>query len=225
VATEIARTDGTLLQRLRALDCCTVSDALDRLERTGVVSGLTQHSGEARIAGKVITVQLGVGEPPPGPRRHLCSAAIEAADERTVIVIEQRTGIEAGCWGGLLTLAARSKQVVGVVAEGLVRDIDEARTAGFPIFARGLTARTARGRIVEQATGVPVTIGDIVVTQGDYVVADRSGVAFIRAAELDAVLAAAETIATRETALARALGLGVPAGQVLGGDNEHMLRS
>jgi regulator of RNase E activity RraA len=213
------------IERLRAFDSCTISDALDRLKLVGVVSGLTQHSGDTRIAGKVITVRLGVGDPAPGPGRHLCAAAIEAADDRTVILIEQRTGIEAGCWGGLLTLAARAKQVVGVIAEGCVRDVDEARAAGFPIFSRGLTARTARGRIVEKATGVPVTIGDVEVASGDFVVADRSGVAFVRAADLDAVLAAADAIATREAAMARALRSGAPAGEVLSGDYEHMLRS
>ena len=212
------------IERLSSFDVCTVSDALDRLQLSGVVSGLAQRSGDGRIAGKVITVRLGTGEPPPGPPRHLCAAAIEAADERSIIVIEQRTGIEAGCWGGLLTLAARAKSVAGVVAEGLVRDVDEARAIGFPVFARGLTARTARGRIVEKATGVPVTIGDVGVEHGDFVVADRSGVAFIRAADLDAVLAAADAIATREASMARALKAGVRVSEVLGGHYEHMLK-
>jgi 4-hydroxy-4-methyl-2-oxoglutarate aldolase len=217
-------TDSSRLERLKRLDCCTISDALDRLKLTGVVSGLTQRSGETRIVGRAITVLLGVGEPPPGPPRHLCAAAIEAADAHTVIVIEQRTGVEAGCWGGLLTLAALAKQVVGVVADGAVRDVDEARALGFPIFSRGLTARTARGRIVEKATGVRVTIGDVEVEQGDFVVADGSGVAFVRAADLDDVLTAAEAIATREVAMASALKQGVAVSAVLGGDYEHMLR-
>jgi regulator of RNase E activity RraA len=221
----IEETDGGRIERLKGFDCCTVSDALDRLKHTGVVSGLAQHSGDGRIAGRVITVRLGVGDPPPGPPRHLCATAIEAADDRTVIVIEQRTGIEAGCWGGLLTLAARARNVVGVIAEGCVRDIDEARAAGFPVFARGLTARTARGRIVEKATGGRINVGDVEVSQGDYVVADRSGVAFVPAAEIDAVLAAAEAIAARETAMAAALRSGAPVGQVLSGDYEHLLRS
>ena len=212
------------IERLRSFDACTISDALDRLELRGVVSGLAQRSGDRRIAGRVATVRLGTGEPARGPTRHLCVAAIEAADDCTVIVIEQRTGIEAGCWGGLLTLAARAKSVAGVVAEGLVRDVDEARALGFPIFARGLTARTARGRIVEKATGVPVTIGDVEVEQGDFVVADRSGVVFIGAGDIDAVLTAAEAIAAREVAMARALESGAPPSEVLGGNYEHLLK-
>jgi regulator of RNase E activity RraA len=213
------------VERLKAFDVCTISDALDRLKLNGIVSGLAQRSGDGRVAGRVITVRLGTGEPPPGPPRHLCAAAIEAAADGSVIVIEQRTGVEAGCWGGLLTLAARAKQVAGVVAEGLVRDIDEARAIGFPVFARGCTARTARGRIVEKATGVRVTIGDIAVDTGDYVVADGSGVAFVSRADIEAVVAAAEAIAAREAAMARALKAGAQVSEVLGGHYEHLLKS
>ncbi|MFO1401588.1 MAG: hypothetical protein U1F30_10340 [Steroidobacteraceae bacterium] len=42
--------------------------------------------------------------------------------------------------------------MAGVVADGPVRDIDEARALGFPVFTRALTARTARGRVVELGT-------------------------------------------------------------------------
>ena len=66
------------VQRLRRLDCCAVSDALDRLGLLGVVTGIAQQSGGSRIAGAVITLKLGTGEPPPGPARHLGTTAVEA---------------------------------------------------------------------------------------------------------------------------------------------------
>ena len=49
----------------------------------------------------------------------------------------RRTGVEAGCWGGLLTLGAKVRGVAGVVADGPVRDIDEAIGYDFPVFSRG----------------------------------------------------------------------------------------
>jgi regulator of RNase E activity RraA len=45
-----------------------------------------------RIAGHIVTMKLGMGEPPPGPVRHLGTMAIEAASPGDVIVVEQRTG-------------------------------------------------------------------------------------------------------------------------------------
>ncbi|RDK06008.1 RraA family protein [Cupriavidus lacunae] len=212
------------VQRLRRLDCCAVSDALDRLKLTGVVSGPPQRSGAGRVAGRAITVKLGTGEPPPGPPVHLGCTAIERADGDNVIVVEQRSGVEAGCWGGLLSLAAKVRGVAGVVADGPVRDIDEAVTYELPVFSRGITARTARGRVVEKGTDVSVQIGDVTVEAGDYVVADGSAVIFIRAAEIEAVLDMAETIVSKEAVMVKAILAGTMVGQVMGGNYEHMLK-
>lgn len=212
------------VRRLRALDCCAVSDALDRLGLAGVVTHLTRRSGGCRIAGRAVTVKLGTGDPPPGPPRHLGTAAIGLAGPDDVIVIEQRTGVDAGCWGGLLTLGAIERGVAGVVADGPVRDIDEAREHCFPIFTNKTTSFTARGRVVEMATNAPVEIGDVAVTPGDYVIADDSAVIFVRPETIDAVLHAAEAIAAREAAMAKAIRAGVPIADVMGGDYEKMLQ-
>jgi regulator of RNase E activity RraA len=215
------------IQRLGRLDCCAVSDAMDKLGLAGSVSGLEQRSTTRRIAGRVVTCRLVAADQAtarPGPPRHLGTTAVEQAAPGDVIVVEQRTGIDAGCWGGILSLGAKVRGVAGVIADGPVRDIDEARAYDFPVYARTLTARTARGRVAEAESGQPVRIGDVRVAQGDYVIADASGVVFVAAADIERVLDAAETIAGREAAMAKALLAGQPIGQVMGADYEHMLR-
>lgn len=216
-----------LIVRLNRLDVCAVSDALDKLGITGqVVSGLEQRATTRRIAGRVMTYRLlPVGSVVPnGPVRHLGTTAIELAEPGDVIVVEQKTGIDAGCWGGILTLGAKVKGITGVVADGPVRDIDEARTYDFPVYCRSLTARTARARVVEAEVNTPVTIGEVTVNPGDLVIADASGVAFVPAARAAEVLDAAEMIAGREAAMAKALLAGKPITDVMGADYEHMLR-
>ncbi|KWR87571.1 RraA family protein [Cupriavidus sp. IDO] len=212
------------VQRLRRLDCCAVSDALDKLQLPGTVTGLPQRSGAGRIAGRAITVKLGTGAPPPGPARHLGCTAIEQAGPENIIVVEQRTGVEAGSWGGLLSLGAKVRGVAGVVADGPVRDIDEALDFDFPVFSRALTAFTARSRVVEQGTNVPVQIGTVTVEEGDYVVADRSAVIFIAARDIARVLETAEAIVRKEAVMAKAILGGTPIGEVMGGNYEHMLK-
>ena len=217
-----------VVSRLRRLDVCAVSDALDRLRADGVEGGhvvpqVARRSGEGLLAGQVVTMRLGVGAPPPGPPRHLGTTAIEASGPDNVIVVEQRSGLDAGCWGGLLSLAAKVHGVAGVVADGPVRDIDEARAYSFPIFSRALTARTARGRVVELECRGPVTVFDAPVNDGDYLIADESAVVFLAAATVDTVLDTAETIASREAAMARAILKGTPVSEVMGGAYEHML--
>jgi 4-hydroxy-4-methyl-2-oxoglutarate aldolase len=210
--------------RLRRLDACAVSDALDRLKLGTVVTGVTQLSGEGRIAGQLTTVLLGTGAPPPGPPKHLCATAIELSGPDHIIAIEQRSGVEAGSWGGLLTLGAKVRGVAGVVVDGPVRDIDESRQHGFPVFASSLTALTARGRIVEKGTNVPITLWGHAVSPGDYVLADRSAIIIISAINIDTVIDTAETIVDRELAMGKAILSGKPISQVMGGDYEHMLK-
>ena len=65
------------VRRLRRLDACAVSDALDKLGLRGTATGLPQRSGKGRIAGQVITVKLGTGEPPPGPPKHLAAPPLK----------------------------------------------------------------------------------------------------------------------------------------------------
>jgi regulator of RNase E activity RraA len=220
-----ARDPDTILKRLRTLDTCALSDALDRLKLGHAVTGIPRQSGDGRIAGRAVTVKLGTGAPPKGAPRHLGAAAIEAGGADTIIVIEQRSGVEAASWGGLLSLGASLRGIAGVVCDGPVRDIDEARGHGFTIFARSLTAKTARGRIVELGTNIPVQFETVTVQPGDYVVADASAIVFIAAADIARVLDAAEAIAAKEAAMADALKKGHAIGDVMGGDYEHMLRN
>jgi len=215
-------------ERLRALDSCAVSDALDKLGLGGAVSALRQLSSPRRIAGRVMTCRLVATPAVPGnasAARHLGTAAIERAEVGDVIVVEQRTGLDAAGWGGILSLAAKLRSIARVVCDGPVRDVDEAREHDFPIYARSATPRTARGRIAEAATGEPIHIVEIEVRAGDYVIADASGVVFVPSSEVERALDTAEAIARRESAMARALKAGKAVSQVMGADYEHMLHS
>jgi 4-hydroxy-4-methyl-2-oxoglutarate aldolase len=212
-----------LTSRLAKLDSCAVSDALDKLGLPGAVGGINRLTTLRRIAGRVHTVRMDKDDGTPSTR-HLGTTAIEASGPGDVIVMEQRTGVEAACWGGNLSFGAKLRQVGGVIVDGPVRDVDEAREYDFPVFARHATTRTARGRIRESATDVPITIGNVTVSPGDFVVADGSGVVFIAGAEIGRVLDAAEAIAARERAMVAALGEGTSISVVMGRNYESMLK-
>lgn len=214
----------TFMARTENADSCAISDALDALSMPPAVSGIRRLATSSRIAGRIITVKLAAGMPDGGSKRHLCTGAIEAADNGDIIVIEQLTGIDAAGWGGVLSRGALTAGVQGVIVEGPARDIDEAAALAFPVYAREATARTARNRIHEAEFNGPVEIGGITVQSGDYVVADSSGIAFIPAAQVETVLATAERIADREQLMIAALERGDRISEVMGSDYETMLK-
>ena len=210
------------VERLRKIDTCAVSDALDALGLEGTVMGLSSISVLRRIAGRVQTVKLGLASPNL-PKKHLCSSAVDAALSGDVIVVENKeTDIAAG-WGGILSTAAAAKGLSGVIVDGPARDADESKDVDFPVFARTATPFTARGRISEHNWDVQVNIGGVTVNPGDLVLADGSGVVFVRKDKEEEILSKAEEIQSKEIAMANAVKAGKAVSDVMGGDYETML--
>ena len=200
----------TTVQRMTALDSCALSDALDTLGISGVALGLHAVASDRPIAGEVIT-------------RHLCTAAVDAAGAGTVIVVAHHGRTHAAGWGGVLSAGAVMRKVEGVVVDGAVRDLDEARQFGLALYAATSVPVTARGRIVERAWNVPVEISGITVLPGDYVCADGSGIVFIPRDRIEEVLVIAERIAAKESEMLRRVRGGEALSEVMGGAYETML--
>jgi regulator of RNase E activity RraA len=213
-----------LIARLRALDICDLSDALDALKLPPAVTGLRPLGVVKPVAGRAVTVRLVAGTPPETSKRHLGTAAVEAAGPDDVIVIAQRSGVDGAAWGGILSRAALHRGVAGTLIDGPGRDVEEAAAIGYPVYARSATARTARGRVYEVACLETIEFGDTQVSPGDYVAADRSGCVVIPAARIRDVLARAEDIKAKSEAMAQAVERGVPVSQVMGGNYETMLQ-
>lgn len=213
------------LRRYRRLDTCAVSDALDTLDGPGgggVATLLRPMWEGARLVGRAVTVQLAPG-PALAPGPHLGSRAIEQARPGDVVVVANGGRTQMGSWGGLLCVAAAQRGIAGVVADGAIRDVDEARQMQFPAFARAATPRTARGRAHEEACNVTVEVDGILVAPGDLLTADGSGVVIVPWAIAQQVLEIAEEIAEREVKLAGLLRSGAPPTEVLGRPYEAML--
>jgi 4-hydroxy-4-methyl-2-oxoglutarate aldolase len=211
-----------LVERLRNIDTCAVSDALDSLDLKGTVMGLGSISVLKRIAGRVQTVKLGKANPDI-PKKHLCSSAVDAAESGDVIVIENHATDFAAGWGGILSTAAAAKGLSAAIVDGPARDADESRDVDFPVFARAATPFTARGRIAEHDWNIKIDIGGVAVNPADLVLADGSGVVFVPQDRAEEVLDKAEEIQAKEAAMAEAVKAGKPVSDVMGGDYENML--
>ena len=212
----------SLVARLARLDTCAVSDALDRLGLAGAVSGLRPMWPCPRIAGRVITVKLKLADGTKAAR-HLGTAAVEAAMPGDVIVVDHAGRAEAAGWGGILSLAAKTKGVSGVIVDGACRDVDESRDVGLPVYARSATPVTARGRIVEESFNEPIEVAGVAVRPDDLVIADWTGIVFVAAGRAEEIVMTAEEIAAREAQMAEAVRAGRSVVEVMGASYEAML--
>lgn len=207
-----------------ALDMCVVADALDRLELRGTVHGIRRAWACPRVAGRVVTVQLGRFEAEAAASApHLGTRAIEAASAEHMIVIANGGRVEMAGWGGLLSRAGQSRGVRGVIVDGACRDVDEAEALVFPLYARAGVPTTARGRALELATNTVVTIDGIWVAPGDLAIADGAEWCSCRTRPPPRWWPPPSDWPTREASLADQIDRGVPPTEVVGGGYEHML--
>lgn len=207
---------GLIIDRLSVLDTCVVSDALDHLGVSGAVTGLRPVWGRPHIAGRARTVEVtDAAAAGPVTGRHLATTTIESAGPGDVIVIANGGRPGVSCWGDILTVAAQERGITGTVIDGANRDADAIAESGYPVWSRSCVPVTARGRIAERATDVPVTFGGMLVTPGDYVIADLSGVVFVPAAHAAAVLDAAERLADKQQRMVEAVRGGRPVTAVM----------
>ena len=133
--------------------------------------------------------------------------ATATAPVGSVLVAETGDVTELGYWGEVLTTAAEARGVRGLVIDAGVRDTAALAAHGFGVFStmvalRGAT-KTRPGNV-----GGAVTVGDVEVHRGDWIVGDSDGVAVIPAVRLDEVVAAAEQRALTEQRLFVALRAG-----------------
>jgi len=130
--------------------------------------------------------------------------AVATAPAGSVIVADMGGARELGYWGEVLTTGAQARGIVGLVIDGGVRDCDALVAHGFPVFSTGL-ALTGATKEQPGSVGRAVTVGDVTVEPGDWVVGDVDGVVVVPGATLDDVLGAARARADREQRLFAAL--------------------
>jgi 4-hydroxy-4-methyl-2-oxoglutarate aldolase len=205
---------ASLLDRLASLDTNTVSDALDFLGLAGATYGLRPLWDCAKIVGRASTIQLGP-KTDAAPTVHLISPVIDAVttDDRVLVIGGGLEGIS--CWGDILANAAVAKKIRGSIIDGVSRDIEGSEAVGYPVFGRGVTMISARNRVIQVDSGKPVQIAGVTVDQDDYVIADRCGTVFVRAARIEEVLDLGERITRRQDGMVAAVRSGRPVAEVM----------
>ncbi len=116
-----------------------------------------------------------------GPADNLALFGAMATAEAGDILVAATDGFTAtSVTGDLLLGMAKNRGILGLVTDGLVRDLVGVLGVGLPVYCAGITpnspARNGPGTV-----GHPVTMGGMTIAPGDIVIGDNDGVVIISA--------------------------------------------
>ena len=106
---------------------------------------------------------------------HFRQAAERGPEVGTVLVVGGAGTSRRACMGGLVAKDLMVKGFEAVVTDGLVRDAVEIRASGLKVWCRGVCPIASKKDGGGQ-TGGAVLVGDVLVHDGDWVIADEDGI-------------------------------------------------
>lgn len=191
IRADIERTAKTTVAAARKLPAATLHEAGGRI---GVMpSAIKPVAPSFSVCGPAITVHSPAGD------NLWLHRAIYVAQPGDVLVVHVSDGYDWGYWGEIMSAAAQTRKLGGMVIDGCVRDGAVLVDFGFPIFARGLCIRgTGKDFGARGFINYPVLFGDLTVAPGDLIVGDTDGVVAIPRTRAAEVVAAAQAREIKE---------------------------
>jgi 3-hexulose-6-phosphate synthase/6-phospho-3-hexuloisomerase len=172
---------------------CVVADSQ---ERAGVMRSYLRPIDRQRFVGPATTVRLEPGN------QVDCLDALPVAQAGDVIVVDAAGETETSIWGGLMSGLCLMGGVVGAVVDGGIRDIDETRDLGFPMFSKSVVPRSTHtpysGRMEPIEVNVPIQCAGVIVNPGDLILGDEIGVVVIPLERAAETLKKARDLAAKE---------------------------
>jgi len=204
-------TDASLTSRLAAGYTGALHDVLRMMghERIALPPAIKAIAPGSRLAGPVWTV---AGHIDRTRSRHECllgwCTLLSKAPAGHVVVCQPHNH-EIALMGELSAQTLKTRGVLGYVVDGGSRDTDLVLEHGFPVFCAFLTPTDIVERWIPHAFGEPVTIGDVTVRSGDYLLGDRDGVVIIPADVVAEAITRMEEVMATESEMRAALLAGM----------------
>ncbi|MFI5614021.1 RraA family protein [Amycolatopsis sp. NPDC051903] len=143
-----------------------------------------------RVAGPAYPVRCPAGD------NLMLHAAIHRAEPGSVVVVESGD-LDYALAGGNVCAVAQRRGIAAFVLDGVIRDVEEIRELGFPVFARGVVPIPGTKAAVAPL-GEPVSCGGVKVHAGDIVTADEEGIVVTPVADAERILLAAQARLAKE---------------------------
>lgn len=175
------RLDPKLVKRFADYPLCDISDKVGRMY-TMDDSIKPFYQPAPKLLGTAFTVKC-----PPGDNMGV-KKALQMVEDGDVLVVDA-LGFTDWCLGGydMLILAIEERGMKGLMVNGAYRDVEQAKAANFPLYAKGAAAYSGPKRGPFEIN-VPVCCGGVIVHPGDLVTAsENEGAAVVPQAHAAAV--------------------------------------
>lgn len=194
VQAQLERVSPAVVRAAAAYQAAILADVQGR---RGTLHGrIAPLAPSMKLAGPAFTVEVRPGD------NLMIHAAITMARPGDVLVIDGKGDLSCALMGALMMNHCKALDLGGVVIDGAVRDSEELRALGFPVFAAG-TNPNGPTKFVPGRINWPVSVGDIAVHPGDLIVGDADGVVVIERARAESLLPlAAKKVADEDKRLA-----------------------
>ncbi|MDX6227048.1 MAG: 4-hydroxy-4-methyl-2-oxoglutarate aldolase [Frankiales bacterium] len=163
----------------------------------------------SRVAGPVRTAACGQGD---NRAVHELLAAANAGD---VLVLTMPEPAPYGMIGELMARQAKRTAVAAILVDGGVRDTDELRELGLPVWSRWVRVRGTTKNVHGQID-VPVVVAGADISPGDVLVLDADGAVVIPRSRAERALDAGERRLAKEAILRAQLEAGERTYDLLG---------
>jgi 4-hydroxy-4-methyl-2-oxoglutarate aldolase len=136
-----------------------------------------------------------------GPADNLALfAALDVAQVGDILVATTDSSTATSVTGDLLLGMAKNRGILGLVTDGLARDLAGILAVGLPVYCTGLSpnspARNGPGNV-----GMPLVVGGMAVDSGDVIIADNDGVVIIPRRDVARVIQQLSDVRAAEAAL------------------------
>ena len=183
---------NNLMSEFGRLGVATVYEAGGR---TGLIDlELHQIVPGSRVAGPARTVRCGQDD------NLMVHAVMAAAQPGEVLVLTMPAPAPVALVGELLATQALARGVAAILVDAAVRDVEELRALGLPIWARWVRVRGA-AKTISGELQAPITVGGATIRPGDVIVLDADGAVVVAAERAEEVLEASLAREARETGL------------------------
>ncbi len=208
---KVRRVDAATVASASEVTVADIHESMGVRGRSALLGARLRPISESqpKVAGPAVTAFCWPGD------NLMMHRALYLAQPGDVLVVVCQAELSGAQWGDLATRYALNKGLAGVVVQGCVRDVDQVRSLGLPVWSTHIWPihpdKTGHGSV-----NAPIVCEGVEIRPGDLIVADGDGVICVPRDEAEQVVSAALSKMQKEEVAAEKVRAGASVWELSG---------